>query len=260
MNNFSDKQPESPFDHRITEPNTIEEPGFFSYENLRSLFVLIVLLLAFRWSCASPYHVPTASMEPTIKVGDRLLAYKLAYSLKLPFFDYVLYDFKPIKRGDIIIFRFPKDLSIDYVKRVVGLPGDKIRLIDDVLYVNGVAQKREDYNADRSILEDIKDNKEEKSLYQETLDGVTHWTINKIPTLRPPGVENFPADTHYMVAENSVFVMGDNRDNSLDSRSWETVPLSYVRGKALFVLWSMYTDDDSWVPKFRLNRFFTWLQ
>src|SRR5476649_2635064 len=99
---------------------TKEEPGFFSYENLRSLFVLVLIILAIRWSVASPYNVPTPSMEPTIKVGDRLLAFKLAYNLKIPFTDYVVAEWGKPKRGDIIVFRYPNDPDIDYVKRVVA--------------------------------------------------------------------------------------------------------------------------------------------
>jgi signal peptidase I len=242
------------------EDHTKEEPGFFSFENLRSLGLLIIVLFAFRWSVCSPYHVPTASMEPTIKVGDRLLAWKLSYTVRVPFTDVVLANVSKINRGDIIVFRYPLDTSLDYVKRVIGLPGDKIRMEDDVLYVNDVAQPRAEANNDRSILSDIKDRKDDKILYREKLEGVEHWTINNVPRLRYPGLKNFPATGYYTVPEDAVFVIGDNRDNSQDSREWGKVPLSYVRGKALFVLWSMYTEDDSWTPKFRFNRFFKWLQ
>ena len=139
-----------------------EEPGFFSYENLSSLLVLVVVVLAIRWTIASPYYVPTASMEPTIKVGDRLLAFKLAYSFKIPFLNTSLFEWGSPEKGDIIVFRYPRDPSIDYVKRVVGVAGDKIKIVDDVLYVNGVAQDRADYNHDREVLEDIEDHKELK--------------------------------------------------------------------------------------------------
>lgn len=234
-----------------------ERPGFFSFENLRSLAVLVVVIMALRWSVASPYHVPTASMEPTIKVGDRLLAFKLAYNFKLPFTDFVVAEWGKPKRGDIIVFRYPLDPDIDYVKRVVGLAGDELEIIDDILYVNGKAQPRIDHNDDRTILEDIEDQKEIKLLYRENLDSVDHWVMQNIQSSRRFTHSNWPAPGTgpYKVPENSVFCIGDNRDNSTDSRVWHQVPIDYIRGKALFVIWSLYTPRDSNMPVFRWNRF-----
>ena len=144
-----------------------EDISFWSPENLRSIIVLVFLIFCFRWSIASPYHVPTASMEPTIKVGDRLLAFKLAYNLKVPFTDIVLLSWGEPERGDIIVFRYPKDTDIDYVKRVVGLAGDRIKFRDDVLYINDEPQSRTMKGFDRSVLDDIADHKEIKDLYKE---------------------------------------------------------------------------------------------
>ena len=232
-----------------------DTPSFWSPQNLRSIAILVFFILCFRWSVASPYHVPTASMEPTIKVGDRLLAYKLAYDIKVPFTDIVLIKWGTPKRGDIIVFRYPEDPDIDYVKRVVGVAGDKIKFVDDILYVNGVEQPRSDHNKDREVLADIKDNKEIKHLYLEKLDGVEHWVMQNEPDSLNFTPTNWPSSGDYLVPENSVFVSGDNRDNSTDSRVWGEVPLSYVRGRALFVIWSMYTENGSLVPKFRWSRF-----
>lgn len=234
-------------------------PGFWSAENLRSIAILIFLILCFRWSVASPYHVPTASMEPTIKVGDRLLAWKLSYNLKVPFTDIVLAEWDKPSRGDIIVFRYPKDLSIDYVKRVVGVAGDRIRFVDDILYINDVPQPRSDHNNDRSILDDIKDQKDIKILYREKLGELDHWVMQNQPSARNFLGANWPASGDYVVPEGSVFVSGDNRDNSTDSRVWGPVPMSYVRGKAIFVIWSMYSPDDASLPKFRFDRFGEWL-
>jgi len=237
-----------------------EEPGFFSFENLRSLAVLVVIVFAIRWSVASPYYVPTASMEPTIKVGDRLLAFKLAYNLKIPFTDIVVAEWSSVERGDIIVFRYPKDPSLDYVKRVVGVAGDKIRLIGDVLFVNGKAQTRVNFDHQREILEDIEDHKELKVLYKETLGEKIHWTMNLRPGVRHFSNSNWPDDGQYFtVPEGSVYVFGDNRDNSADSRVWGKVPLSYIHGKAMFVLWSMWQPNDGSWFSIRFDRFGHWL-
>jgi len=238
-----------------------EKPGTFSFENLRSLAFLVIVVLAIRWTIASPYYVPTSSMEPTIKVGDRLLAWKLAYSFKVPFTDIALLSWGTPKRGDIIVFKYPRDPGIDYVKRVVAVAGDEIQLMDDVLYVNGKAQPRTDHNDDRSIIDDIVDEKDDKLLYRENLEGIDHWVMQKKPeyrkTLRAwwPDVDGKP----YTVPEGSVFCIGDNRDNSSDSRVWGQVPISYVRGRALFVVWSIWTPKGEFFPKLRFDRFGKWL-
>ncbi len=238
-----------------------ERPGFWSFDNLKSLSILVVAIFALRWTVASPYHVPTASMEPTIKVGDRLLAFKLAYNIKLPFTDLVLASWGQPKRGDIIVFKYPHDPDIDYVKRVVAVAGDEVEFKDDILHINGVAQIRTDASEERSILDDIDDEKDIKILYKENLDGLSHYTMQNIPSARRFASADWPraGQPPYKVPENAVFCVGDNRDNSADSRVWNHVPLDYVRGKALFVIWSIYTPKNATFPKFRFSRFGSWL-
>ncbi len=230
---------------------TKKKDSFFS----PSLFVLIFLILCFRWSIASPYHVPTASMEPTIKVGDRLLAWKLAYEIKIPFTDNSLFSWSEPQRGDIIVFRYPKEPDIDYVKRVIGLPGDRIKIREDILYINGKMQKLVSHENDRSVLADIDDNPQNKKLFVETLGDLDHWVLYDKNNPFRIFKSDFPADGEYIVPDNSYFVMGDNRDNSTDSRIWGPVPHSYVRGKAMFVLWSLFSSDDSLIPSLRWKRF-----
>lgn len=251
-------------DHEQAAANTpnagkSEEPAFFSYENLRSLGTLIIIILALRWSVASPYYVPTASMEPTIKVGDRLLANKLAYDLRIPFTDMVIANWGTVKRGDVVVFRYPKDPDIDYVKRVVAVEGDRIRLVDDVIYINDEPQERINFNHDRSILSDIHDNKDMKLLFKEKLAGVEHWTINNIANYRHFSSGTWPEEGYITVPKGSVYCIGDNRDNSSDSRVWGKVQLSYIRGKALFVIWSAYFPDGNNWPHFRFDRIGHWL-
>ncbi len=228
--------------------------SFFSFENLRSLGLLILLVLAFRWSVASPYHVPTASMEPTIKVGDRLLAWKMSYGFKIPFTDVEVFSWGKPKPGDIIVFRNPKEIDIDYVKRVIGIAGDKLKVVDSVIYRNGQPQTMVSLDDQRDILKDISDNPDGKLLFRESLEGVDHYVIKNSDPARQSFGSLWPRDgEEYIVPPESVFVMGDNRDNSNDSRVWGQVPLSYVKGRAILVLWSWFTDRslDEFMARFK---------
>lgn len=242
---------ENPDNAKKIKKNKKKQPDFFSVENLRSLGLLIVVIFAIRWSVASPYHVPTASMEPTIKVGDRLLAFKLSYDFKVPFTNFSLINWAKPKRGDIIVFRYPRDPEIDYVKRVVAVAGDTVEVINDVLFVNGKEQQRVDFNHDRSILSDIDDIAEHKLLYKEAFNGDEHWVLQNSPETRPLSNRNFGPRK---IPEDTVFCMGDNRDNSTDSRIWGEVHMSHIRGKALFVLWSIHSKG-TWDFSLRVSRF-----
>jgi signal peptidase I len=255
-----DDQP-NPTKNSSTEKSRPEAPGFFSFENLKSLAFLAVLIFAIRWTVASPYYVPTSSMEPTIKVGDRLLAWKLAYDLKIPFTDFSIASWGKPQRGDIIVFKFPQDPNIDYVKRIVAIGGDEVELIDDILHINGKPVTRISMEDDRSILNDIQDTQEIKMLFKEEQNTVKHWVLQNKTDYRRFGSNNFSGNDRkpFKVPEDSVFCMGDNRDNSSDSRVWGVVPLSYVRGKAMFVIWSQWSRPEQFWPSFRFDRFGKWL-
>lgn len=200
------------------------------------LVYLIIALLALRWTIVEPYVVPTGSMEPTLKPGDRLYALKCAYDVRLPFTDIVLFRTGTIKRGDVILFRSPEKPSITFVKRAVGLPGDRIRMVDGVLYVNGQAMAKAAVTQSEEIMYDI-ERKEVKTLFVETLTGLRHYVIldYEIPQNR-----NMPET---VIPEDSVFAVGDNRDNSHDSRAWGFVPFKNLKGRAMFIWFSSKGSD-----------------
>lgn len=169
----------------------------------KSTILGILFLFAFRWSFADHYRVPTESMWPTIQPGDHLLTNKMAYDFKLPFTDVVLAHTQDPKRGEIIVFLYPKDTSTNFVKRVIGLPGETLSIHDHQVFINGVAL-------------------EEGYLTPEAREGLVAQYEGEIT-----------------IPQDMYFVMGDNRSNSLDSRYWGFVPRRYIKGRALDVLYNV---------------------
>lgn len=247
-------------DH-TTEPTSSQAPNEpskskFNLDELRILIYLILLALCIRSSIVAPYEVPTASMEPTIKVGDRIVANKLAYGFRLPFVGFEVLRWSQVKRGDIIIFRFPKKPVVDFVKRVVAVSGDTVQIIDDRLYINDTMVERSMDLEDRSILSDVSDNASVKNLYIETIDEQPFFVTQDTRRLLTVRNRHWPlSGIPYVVPEQSVFVMGDNRDNSSDSRKWQHVPLKNVKGRAEFVVWSSQKSPGL-IPDLRWNRTF----
>lgn len=241
-------------EHNNPSSNKKKEKKPFTLDDLRILFYMVLLALTIRSSIIAPYEVPTASMEPTIKVGDRIIANKLAYGLQIPFVAITLIPWGGVKRGEIIVFRFPNDPNLDFVKRVVAIAGDKVQIINDRLYLNGVPTYRSDTLENRSILDDVGDRADIKNLYVEKIDQESFFVTQDTKGTNSIKNRNWPlTGIPYEVPEESVFVMGDNRDNSLDSRKWEHVPLKNVKGRAEFVVWSSKSSKGFW-PKVRWGR------
>jgi signal peptidase I len=212
-------------------------------ENFASLFLALALVFMIRSSVIEAFKIPSGSMIPTLLIGDHVFVNKFAYGFKIPFSDTGAFGGKPSyivkregpKRGDIIVFLYPKEESLYYIKRVIGVPGDTVEVRDKVLYINDKRIERELMGADEAqkifkTLDDPKYSPANFDIYKEHLDGVDH------PILLDKHSFMGESSAPVTVPPESLFVMGDNRDLSNDSRFWGFVPYKNVMGKA-FVIW-----------------------
>ncbi len=202
----------------------VKEPLLVEYS--RSFFPIILVVLLLRSFVVEPFRIPSASMMPTLRVGDFILVNKYAYGVRLPLLGTEILEVGEPRRGDVVVFRFPQDPSVDYIKRVVGLPGDRIGYFNKVLYINGEPARQTDLGLYTGVGTGL--SLSGASLRLEQLDGVQHQIL--IQNRRRLG------EGEYVVPEGHYFVMGDNRDNSNDSRFWGTVPEENLVGRA-FMIW-----------------------
>lgn len=193
--------------------------------------VFLFAVVCIRSSVFASYHVPTGSMNPTILEGDFFFTNKLAYRLKVPFTKTSVFVWSIPSRGDLVIFKFPGNERELYTKRVIGIPGDIIEMRGGRLVVNG-----------KTVDNEPAGTKEGMSLYTESLDG-REYTIQRMPG------RNYMAEMPPVeVPEGHIFVMGDNRDNSYDSRAWGCVPFGNVEGE-IFARWFSF-DLKGMRPRF----------
>ena len=208
-----------------------------------SLFSVIALVLVLRSFLFEPFQIPSGSMIPTLKVGDFILVNKFHYGFRLPVLGTKVVSVNDPKRGDVMVF-IPPHTKKHYIKRVVGLPGDTVEVRNGVLFVNGQEMKQTDYSEVEVNLDTCTSRGLADCVVQlENLDGVEHIVQRlKRPTSRVSGsfAEKVP-EGHY-------FMIGDNRDNSNDSRGWGAVPEQNIVGKAV-VVWMHWKEFFSW-PNF----------
>ena len=213
-------------DAEMSDDDLIKEPWYVEYS--RSFFPVLFIVLLLRTFVAEPFHIPSGSMRPNLLVGDFILVNKFAYGLRLPVLHTKILSLGEPERGDAIVFRFPPDPRKDYIKRLIGMPGDKIIYRNKQLYINGKKlslQQLGPYQAKNNGLEDLN-----ALEWSEDLLGLEH----KI--LINPSRLNIMAEGEYHVPQGHYFVMGDNRDNSSDSRIWGFVPEENLVGRAM-VIW-----------------------
>jgi signal peptidase I len=229
------------------EQSILRQPTWIEYSG--SFFPVIALVFFLRSFLYEPFKIPSSSMVPTLEVGDLILVNKFTYGIRLPIVNKKIVDLNDPERGDVMVFKYPRDPSLDYIKRVVGVPGDKVSYQNKRLVINGkpVEYKRlPDYLDENTLTYSAQ--------YAEDLGEVTHRILNdnRAPAYvtQPdafPQRELCSYNTQGFtctVPAGHYFVMGDNRDNSLDSRYWGFVPDEYIVGKAFFV-WMNLNDFPS---------------
>jgi len=190
---------------------------------LEPLIVAVLVALFIRAFVVQAFQIPSSSMEPTLLIGDYLLVNKFAYGIRIPYTDVKFFQFKKPQRGDVIVFIFPLDPSKDFVKRVIGTEGEKVEIIHNKIYIN-----------DRLID-----------------DPWGHFVTDQIPRSYLQRMENFGP---VVVPKDSLFVLGDNRDNSEDSRFWGFLNVNAVLGKALIFYFSWDRNAESLFDKVRWSR------
>jgi signal peptidase I len=208
------------------------------------LFPVILAVFLLRSFLVEPFKIPSGSMIPTLMVGDLILVNKFHYGVRLPVIDKKIVPNHDPQRGDVVVFRYPKDTSVDYIKRVVGLPGDEVAYLNQRLYVNGVAVPLTPVPPPGFYDEETMRYYPE---YTEKLGNVAHHILlnpQSVPFYGPPDQITFPHRDNCRYSAEGVackvppgnyFMMGDNRDNSQDSRYWGFVPDRNIVGKAFFV-------------------------
>ena len=190
---------------------------------LEPILIAILLALFIRAFVVQAFKIPSSSMEPTLLVGDHLLVNKFIYGIRIPYANVKLFQWKKPQRGDVIVFIYPKDPSKDFIKRVIGTEGEKIQIIQNKIYIND----------------------------QLIDDPWGHFERDSLPGYFLQGMGNFGP---VVIPQDSLFVLGDNRDNSQDSRFWRFLGVNAVLGKAFILYFSWNANSEDLFEKVRWSR------
>ncbi|MEK6646807.1 MAG: signal peptidase I [Candidatus Firestonebacteria bacterium] len=175
-------------------------------EYIESIVTAVILALLIRTFVIQAFKIPSGSMEDTLKIGDHLLVCKFIYGTRIPWTDIIILPITKPKRGDIVVFKYPKDPKRDFIKRCIAVPGDKVEIRNKTLYVNN------------QILDES-------------------YIIHRDSFVQPPTISQRDFFGPEIIPPDNYFMMGDNRDTSLDSRFWGCLPYNHIRGKALVKYW-----------------------
>ncbi|QCI17656.1 signal peptidase I [Buchnera aphidicola (Acyrthosiphon lactucae)] len=269
--------------NNLYQKNTvILKNRIYFFESLASFFPIFLIIFIVRSFIYEPFQIPSGSMMPTLLVGDFILVEKFSYGIKEPITHKILIHTKNPQRGDVVVFKNPKDHNVNYIKRIIGLPGDKIKYnINNKhihIYTNYLNKKQckekllINYSKSKisKFIQKVyffneKNKKEEKKIYnslyfdvvEENINNVRHdiLLLNNIKNSTKDYFqqENMPKLT-WIVPKGEYFMMGDNRDNSLDSRYWGFVPEKNLVGKAIKIWMSFDKNENEWPTGIRINR------
>ncbi|MBI3222871.1 MAG: signal peptidase I [Nitrosomonadales bacterium] len=224
------------------------EPWWVEYA--KSFFPVILVVFCIRSFLIEPFKIPSGSMIPTLQVGDFILVNKFTYGVRLPIIGKTIVPLNTPQRGDVMVFHYPEDPTLDYIKRVVGVPGDTVEYHNKRLWINGVEQAQQpdgDYNYVETGLSFVHTEKRVEALGERKhalLVNPEKPTLYLDSVAQFQGRENCSYDDELVrckVPEGHYFMMGDNRDNSRDSRYWGFVPDDHIVGKAFFI-WMNFSD------------------
>ncbi|MDO8349780.1 MAG: signal peptidase I [Gallionella sp.] len=226
----------------------VAEPWWVEYA--KSFFPVILIVFCIRSFLAEPFKIPSGSMIPTLQVGDFILVNKFTYGIRLPIINQKIVQINDPQRGDVMVFHYPENPSVEYIKRVIGVPGDVVEYRKKNLTINGVEQVQQsdgDYNYVESGLNFVHTERRIEALGEGKhallvnpdmpdvhLNSVAEFKGRELCTYTEESVRSKVPDGHY-------FMMGDNRDNSRDSRYWGFVPDNQIVGKA-FLVWMNFSD------------------
>ncbi len=199
------------------------DPVIIEYS--RSLFPVLLIVLLFRSFLFEPFKIPSGSMIPTLLVGDFIVVNKYSYGLRLPVVNKKVVSLGEPERGDIVVFRYPVDPSVNFIKRLIGLPGDTITYRNKQLFVNGGPVLKQENGRYTSDEVKCSTPRADAIRFRETVDGVEHDILLH--------ERSGSRDGQWVVPEGHYFVMGDNRDRSNDSREWGFVPEANMMGRAV---------------------------
>ncbi|MBI1908592.1 MAG: signal peptidase I [Deltaproteobacteria bacterium] len=238
-------------------------------EYIESLLVALVIAFFLRSFVVEAFKIPSGSMIPTLLIGDHIFVNKFTYGLRIPFTKQWIKKFKTPERGEVVVFIWPVEEDKDFIKRVVGLPGDTLRIEGDALFVNGepvneqkvsvVSPSRQKARKLVVLGDAIASEAGLRSVpYYKGWDRFDYFVEELGEVKHLMQIDHYPNTEHreITIPPDHLFVMGDNRDNSADSREWGFVPMENVKGQAMFIWLSLDTDD----KRVRWERFGKWIR
>lgn len=221
------------FAPQLAQRDTI--PWYLDYS--RSFLPVLLLVFVLRGFIAEPFRIPSGSMLPTLELKDFILVNKFTYGIRLPIIHTKIFNIKEPERGDVVVFRYPPKPSDNYIKRLIGLPGDEVLYSNKRLYVNG---KEVQINPMQDYTQEGETNAQ--SRFESQLPSSDGSSAVKFSILHDKG-RTGGSNQRFLVPEGHYFMMGDNRDHSADSRSWGFVPDKNIVGRAFFIWMSFGTED-----------------